>query len=125
MKTQTKLMTWSGRILQILIILFLLLDAVMKVVKAEVSVEGTLALGYPESTVVPIGIMLLIGTILYAIPKTAILGAIVLTGYLGGATASHFRMEDPIYFSIIFGILVWLALYLSDARLRELIPFKR
>lgn len=124
-KKVSKKMFWTGKIISILLVLFLLVDAIMKIVKATPSVEGTIALGYPESTVVPMGIILLLCTVLYIIPRTAILGAILLTGYLGGATATHFRVEQPVYFAVIFGILVWLGVYLCDERLRTLIPFRK
>lgn len=121
----SKKMFWAGRIISILLVLFLLLDSIMKIVKATPSVEGTIALGYPESAVVPLGIVLLICTILYIVPRTSILGAILLTGYLGGATATHFRIGEPVYFAVIFGILIWLGLFFCDERLRTLIPFRK
>ena len=116
-------MRWSGRILSGLIILFLLFDGVMKVMGAEEAMEGTVELGYPETVVFEIGLALLISTILYALPRTAFLGAILLTGYLGGATATQVRVESAWFvFPVVLGILVWVALYLRDARLRELVP---
>ncbi|MBC9797828.1 DoxX family protein [Sinomicrobium weinanense] len=124
-KKTSKKMFWTGRIISILLILFLLLDAIMKIVKATPAVEGSIALGYPESAVVPMGIILLICTIFYIVPRTSILGAILLTGYLGGATTTHFRVGEPVWFAVIFGILVWLALYFCDERLRTLIPFRK
>ncbi|UGU17399.1 DoxX family protein [Sinomicrobium kalidii] len=121
----SKKMFWTGKIISILLVLFLLMDAIMKIIRATPAVEGTVALGYPESTVVPMGIILLICTVLYIVPRTSVLGAIVLTGYLGGATATHFRVEEPVYFSVAFGILVWLGVYLCDHRLRTLIPLRK
>lgn len=117
---------WIGRILSGLAILFLLLDAVMKVVKAPPAVEGTVQLGYPEGTVFGIGLVLLVCTVLYAIPRTTILGAILLTGYLGGAVATNVRVEAPLFTHVLFpvyvGVLIWGGLYLRDTRLRGLVP---
>lgn len=116
---------WIGRIVSGLLILFLLFDGAMKLVKPAVVVEATVRLGYPETTIVPIGIVLLISTILYAIPRTSVLGAILLTGYLGGAVATHVRVGGTLFeivFPVIMGVFVWGGLYLRDVRLRRLIP---
>lgn len=119
---------WAGRILSGLVVLFLLMDGVMKLLKPAVVVEGTVKIGYPESVIVPLGIVLLACTILYVIPRTSVLGAILLTGYLGGAVATHVRVGDPLFshalFPIYLGILIWLGLYLRDERLRALVPLK-
>lgn len=114
----------AGKIISILCILFLLFDAIMKVIKESHSIEGSAQLGWPVDQVQNIGITLLIATILYAVPRTAILGAILLTGYLGGAIAIMVRAGEPLYFASVFGILVWAGLYLRDEKLRKLIPFK-
>lgn len=116
---------WAGRIVSVLAALFLLLDGVMKLFKPAFVVEATVRLGYSESVIVPIGAVLVLCTILYLIPATSILGAILLTGYLGGAVATHVRVGEgwfPIIFPIVFGILIWLGLYLRDVRLRSLVP---
>ncbi len=105
--------------------LFLLVDGVMKLFKPAVVVEATVKLGYPESIILPLGVVLTVCTIIYLIPRTAVLGAILLTGYLGGAVATHVRVGEglfPIVFPIIFGVLLWGGLYLRDNRLRMLIP---
>lgn len=118
---------WIGRIVGGLAALFLLLDAVGKLVKPAVVVEATTKLGYSESVIVPLGIVLIVCTILYLIPVTSVLGAILLTGYLGGAVATHVRVNEavfPIVFPFIIGALVWLGLYLTDVRLRALIPLR-
>jgi hypothetical protein len=123
----SKGMLWAGRIISALPALFLLVDAVMKFFKPAVVVEGTVKLGYPESTIIGMGIVLLVSTLLYMIPRTAVLGAILLTGYLGGAVATHVRMGEgafPILFPAFFGALLWLGLYLRDERLRTLIPLR-
>src|ERR1700681_2957071 len=119
---------WIGRILSGLMIVFLLVDGVMKVMKARVAVDGSVQLGYPESVVFGIGAILLVSTALYAIPRTSVLGAILLTGYLGGAIATHVRVGSPLFgytlFPIYVGVVLWAGLYLRDARLRALIPLR-
>ena len=116
---------WIGRVLSALAILFLLFDGVMKLFKPALVVEATTRLGYSESSIIPIAVVLLAATILYAIPRTAMLGAILLTGYLGGAVATHVRVRGSLFeilFPVIMGVFVWGGLYLRDARLRRLIP---
>lgn len=120
---------WTGRTLSTLAALFLLLDGVMKLLKPAPVVEGTIMLGYPESAITGIGVTLIICTILYVVPPTAILGAILLTGYLGGAIATHVRVESPLFTHILaptyFAALVWGGLYLRDPGLRQLLPLRR
>ena len=119
---------WTGRILSILPALFLLMDAVMKLIKPEPVVKATVEMGYPESVLVGLGIVLLVSTILYLIPRTSVLGAILLTGYLGGAVASHVRLGQgafEISFPVLFGILLWAGLVLRNPRLRALLPLVR
>ncbi|HTG93436.1 MAG TPA: DoxX family protein [Pyrinomonadaceae bacterium] len=116
---------WIGRIMSFLPALFLILDAVMKFVKPAFVVEANVQLGYGENVIVPLGAVLLVITILYLIPRTAVLGAILLTGYLGGAVATHVRVGAgvfPIVFAIVFGVLLWGGLYLRDPRVSALIP---
>lgn len=123
----SKKMVWAGRILSGLPVLFLLLDAVMKFVKPAPVVETTVGLGYPESVIVGLGAVLLASTVLYAIPRTSVLGAILLTGYLGGAVATHVRVGGPLFsiiFPVIFGVLIWGGLWLRDSRLRALLPMR-
>lgn len=119
---------WAGRIISAIPALFLLLDGVMKLIKPAPVVEATVRLGYPESVILGLGIVLLTSTVLYLIPRTSMLGAILLTGYLGGAVATHVRAGDPwfpVFFPIIIGVLVWGGLYLRDERLRALFPLRR
>jgi hypothetical protein len=120
---------WIGRIMSALPALFLLIDAVGKLVKPAPVVEGTVQLGYPESVLLGLGIVLLTCTVLYVIPRTAIFGAILLTGYLGGAVATHVRVGSPFFSHILFpvylAVLIWGGLYLRDERLRALIPVRR
>ena len=119
---------WTGRILGALSTLFLLMDGVMKLIKSAPVVEATVRLGYPESVIQSLGILLLACTILYAIPRTSILGAILLTGYLGGAVAANVRVGNPLFshtlFPVYVALLVWGGLYLRDRRLRGLIPVR-
>ena len=120
-------MLWTGRIVSALLALFLLMDGVMKLVKPPVVVEATVRLGYPESVIVGLGIVLLTCTVLYLIPTTSVLGAILLTGYLGGAVATHLRVGEGLFpksFPIIMGVLIWFGLYLRDQRLRALVPLR-
>ncbi len=125
MQSISKTGLWAGRILSTLAILFLTVDGAMKVAKARVSVEGTVELGYPESVVFGIGVVLLASTLLYLIPRTSVLGAILLTGYLGGAVATHVRVGAPLFSHVLFpvyvGLMVWAGLVLRDSRLRALI----
>jgi hypothetical protein len=121
----SKAMIWAGWIVTVLLGLFLLLDGVMKLFKPAFVVEATNKLGYPESTIVGIGIALVVSTLLYLFPRTAVLGAVLLTAYLGGAVATHVRMNEGLFnvvFGVVFGVLVWLGLWLRDARLRALLP---
>jgi hypothetical protein len=119
---------WIGRVLSALAILFLFLDGVMKLVKPTPVIEATVRLGYPETTIIPIGIVLVLSTIIYAIPRTCVLGAILLTGYLGGAVATHVRASGSLFemlFPVIMGVFVWGGLYLRYARLRRFIPLRQ
>src|SRR5688572_16234371 len=109
---------WAGRGVSWLPALLLLVDGVAKLVKPGPVVEGTVKLGYSESVIIPLGVVLIACTVLYLIPRTAVLGAILLTGYLGGAVATHVRAADgvfPVVFAVTFGVLLWLGIYLRDA----------
>lgn len=116
---------WTGRVLSTFAILFFVLDGVMKLFKPAVVVTATEGLGYPESEIVGIGIALLICTALYLVPRTSILGAVLLTGYLGGAIASKVRIHAPLFdicFAIVFAAFVWGGLWLRNPRLRAILP---
>ncbi|MBC9910019.1 DoxX family protein [Chitinophaga varians] len=115
----------TGKVISILVILFSLFDAIMKIIQNKYSMEGSVALGWPASQVQFIGFVLLIATILYAIPRTAVLGAILITAYLGGAVAIMIRAAQPFWFAVLFGILTWAGLYLQDNRIRNLIPLSK
>ena len=119
-------MLWMGRILTALVALFLIFDASVKLVKAPSAVQATIQLGYPANTVFPIGLVLLISLVCYLIPRTSILGAILLTGYLGGATATMVRVADPwMLFPVFIGVLVWAGIYFRDGQVRALIPLRK
>ena len=118
---------WTGRIMSGLPVLFLLFDGVMKLFKPEFVVKATVQLGYSESFIVPLGILLTVCTVLYLIPRTAVLGAILLTGYLGGAVNTHVRAGQgafEILFPVVLGALLWGGLVLRDDRLRTLLPLR-
>ncbi len=108
---------------------FLLMDATMKLLRLPVVIEGTKKVGFAPGTVLPLGIILAACTILYLIPRTSVFGAILLTGYLGGAVATHVRMGDPlvshVLFPTYFAALLWLGLWLRDPRVRAIVPFRR
>ncbi len=119
-------MLWTGRIITVLVGLFLLFDSGVKLIKAPSAVQGTIQLGYPETAIVPIGVTLLVSLVLYLVPRTSILGAILLTGYLGGATATMVRVSSPwVPMPVVVGMLVWAGLYFRDPQLRALIPLRR
>lgn len=118
---------WTGRVLSALPALFLLFDAAMKLVKPAFVVEATVKMGFAENVILPLGIVLLVCTVLYLVPPTAVLGAILLTGYLGGAVATHVHAGDgpfEVLFPVIFGALLWGGLVLRDRRLRALVPWR-
>jgi DoxX-like family len=119
----------AGYLLTALVALFLTFDTVIKVLKLEPAVQGTLQLGYPVNTVLWIGLIELVCLALYLVPRTSVLGALLLTGYLGGAIATHVRVGSPLLshtlFPIYVALLLWGGLYLREARLRELVPFRR
>lgn len=122
-------MIWAGRIMSGPVALFLLFDSVLKVMRLPVAVEATTQLGYPEHVVVGIGIIQLVCLIVYLIPRTAIFGAILLTGYLGGAIATHVRVGSPLFSHVLFpvyvAVLVWGGVFGRFLRLRALIPVQR
>jgi DoxX-like protein len=124
--TNSKSLIWTGRFLSGLAIAFLLLDGVMKLFNPAPVVESMVRLGYPVSMSLEIGIVLLACVALYTIPRTSFLGAVLLTGYLGGAVATHARVGDPMLshtlFPTYFAALVWVGLFLRDQKLRILIP---
>ena len=121
-------MLWTGRVLTALIAAFFVMGASMSILRVPEAVEGTVKMGYPPAVMIPLGIVQLITLALYLYPRTSILGAIVWTAYFGGAVATHVRLGDPaslVLAPIIVAAVVWLALWLRDARLRSLVPFRR
>ncbi len=120
---------WTGRVMSALPALFLLFDGATKLAKPAFVVTATAALGYPESAIAGIGVILLVATVLYLIPRTSVLGAILLTGYLGGAVAAHVRVDNPLFthtlFPIYIAVLIWGGLCLRDRNLRAFIPLRR
>jgi len=122
----SKKMLWAGRIISAIPVLLMVFSAVMKLIKAAPVVQGMPRYGYPESQIVIIGVLELLSCIIYLIPSTAVLGAILMTGYLGGATATNVRVGDPSYImTVLLGVFVWGGLFFRDVRVRSLIPFRR
>ena len=118
-------MVWAGRIVSAIAVLMLTFSGVMKLMKPAAVLTEFARLGYPESVIIGIGILELLCTLVYAIPRTAILGAILMTAYLGGATATHVRIGDPFIYPVIAGVLFWGGLYLRDRSIRALIPLRK
>jgi hypothetical protein len=115
----------TGVVLSGIAVLFLLFDSLGKLLKVAPVIEGTAQLGYPESVIQPIGIILLLCVVVYLTPRTAILGAVLLTGYMGGAIATHVRVGSPLLTHVLFpvyvSILVWGGLLLRDPRVRQVL----
>jgi uncharacterized membrane protein YphA (DoxX/SURF4 family) len=120
----SKKLLWTGRIISALPVLLLLFAGSMKLMKPPAVVQGFAHYGYPERLILAIGITELICAVLYAIPRTAVLGAILLTAFMGGATATHVRMGEPFVVPVMVGILVWTGLFLRDERVRALVPWR-
>lgn len=120
---------WTGRILSGLAVAFLIFDSVGKLLRVQPVVEGTVVLGYPVSVIVPLGVTLLTCVLVYLVPRTAVLGAVLLTGYLGGAVATHVRVGNPLFSHVLFptyvAALLWGGLLLRDRRLRTFLPLRR
>ena len=117
---------WSGRVMSTLVVLFLLMDGTMKLMNVEPVRKATVELGYPPGTTVPIGLIVLACALVYALPRTAVLGAVFITALCGGAIASQLRIGSPMFSHILFGVyiavLAWAGLWLRNDRLRELLP---
>lgn len=120
---------WTGRILSGLVVVFLLFDGAIKLIPLDVVIETSRQLGIPTDIAFALGVLTLAGALLYAYPKTSVLGAILLTGYLGGAVYVHVRAGSPLFshtlFGVYLGILLWGGLWLRDERLRLIFPFRR
>jgi DoxX-like family len=121
----SKKMLWAGRIISALPVLLMVFGGTFGVLKPAAAMPGFVHYGYPEKVFLPICILEIACAVIYAIPRTSVLGAILLTGYLGGATATHVRVSEPLFFvPVILGVLIWGGLYLRDGRLRGLIPLR-
>ena len=129
MEPTAEIQVWAGRVLSAVAALFLLVDALGKLLRVAPVVEGTVKMGYPEALVFPLGVLLLAGVVLYLVPKTSVLGAIYLTAFLGGAVASHARIGSPLATHVLFGVyvalFVWGGLVLRDARLLSILTGNR
>ena len=122
----SKKMLWTGYVISAIPVLMLLFSGIMKLVKPPSVVEGFVRLGYPASLVVGIGILEIACTVVYLIPRTSVLGAILLAAYLGGATATHVRVGESAFIGpVVFGVLIWLGLFLREPRLRALLPLRQ
>jgi hypothetical protein len=119
-----KSMLWAGRVVSAVPILMLLMSAMMKLTHQSALVEGFKHFGFQQGALTGIGLLELFCAVLYAIPATSVLGAALVTAYLGGAVATHVRVGDPFPIPVVLGALAWLGLYLRDRRLRALFPFR-
>ncbi|MCP3058353.1 DoxX family protein [Myxococcus sp. K38C18041901] len=115
---------WTGRVLSGLVVLALVASASMKLRQPPEVVEGFAKSGFPASVLLPIGVVELLSALLYAVPRTAVLGAILVTGYLGGATVTHVRQGDSFLVPVLLGVIAWGGLFLRDARVRALLPLR-
>jgi uncharacterized membrane protein (UPF0182 family) len=123
----SRMSLWAGRILSGLVVALLIFDGVTKIIKEHHVMEAFAQSGYPARLAPVIGAILLVCVVVYVVPRSSILGAILLTGYLGGATEVNLRAGHPLFetlFPVIFGVLVWLGLFLREERLRALIPLR-
>ena len=116
---------WVGRVISVLVSLVFGVSASMKLNGGAKVMQGMAHLGLPESLIVPLAILEISCVVIYLIPATSVLGAILLTGFIGGAICTHLRVGDPFFIQIALGIFVWLSLYLRENRLKELIPLRR
>ena len=115
---------WVGRVISVLVSLLFAMSAFMKLKGGAEVMQGMAHLGFPESLIMPLAILEISCVVIYLIPATSVLGAILLTGYIGGAICTHLRVGDPFFIQIALGIFVWLGLYLRENRLKALIPLR-
>lgn len=120
---QSAKFTWSGRIVSGLAVFPFIMSSAMKFMGGPQIVEGMAHTGIPQNLVLPLGVIEILCVVIYLIPKTAVVGAILLTGYIGGAILTHLRIGEAVPVQVVLGILVWLGLFLREPRLRDLIPF--
>ena len=116
---------WTGRVITVLVSLLFLFSAAMKFMGGAEVKEGMAHLGLPESMIIPLGILEAACTVIYLIPATSVLGAILLAGYMGGAICTHWRVGDPFLGQIAIALVIWLAIYLREPRLKALIPLRK
>jgi hypothetical protein len=122
--TPSRKAVWTGRVISILVSLMFLVSAFLKFKGGPQLAEGMTHLGIPESMVLPLAVLELTVTAIYLIPPTAVLGAVLLTGYIGGALCTHWRVGDSFIVHIVLGMMMWLGLYLREPRLRPLLPIR-
>jgi DoxX-like family len=121
----SKAARWTGYVMSALPVLAFVMSGVMKIKKTKEVIEGFAKFGYPETTIIPLGITEIVITVLYLVPGTSVLGAILISGYMGGAVATNYRVGEPWWPCVIVGILAWGGLFMREPRLRALIPFKK
>jgi hypothetical protein len=127
-RTDTRRTVWTGRVLSGLAVALLIFDSVGKLLEVQPVIDGTKQLGYPPEIVFSLGVTLLSCLVIYLVPRTSVLGAVLLTGYLGGAVATHVRVENPLFTHVLFptyvAALLWGGLLLRDGRLRAFLPWR-
>lgn len=116
---------WAGRVVSVVAILPFVPSAMLKLMAHPMVIEGMTHLGLPRALILPLGILEMLCVVVYLIPRTSVLGAILLTGYVGGAILTHLRIGESVGLQIALGVLIWLGLYLREPRLRELLPLRR
>jgi hypothetical protein len=125
MKSNCKVGLWTGRVLTSLAIFPFLFSCFMKFMRNQEVLQGVSHLGWPESSIVTLGVLEAACILFYLFPPTAVLGAILLTGYLGGAISTHVRIGEPVIMHVVIGLLIWSGLFLRETRLRELLPTRK
>lgn len=118
-------MTWAGRVVSVLISLPFIMSAMMKLKGGEEFLQGMEKLGLPANIPFPLAFIELACVVFYLIPQTAVLGAILLTGYMGGTIITHWRVGDAFVLQVVFGLVIWLGIYLREPKLREILPFRK
>ena len=128
-QVNSKAALWAGRSLSAIAVLFLAFDSVGKLLRVQPVIDGTMSLGYSPDVIVGLGVTLLTCVVVYVVPRTSLLGAVLLTGYLGGAVATHVRVGSPLFTHVLFptyiAALLWGGLMLRDPRLPAIIPWRR
>ncbi len=124
MTTPNRKTVWTGRVISVLATPLFLFSAYIKLKGGPELAQGFAHLGLPDSMAVPLGILEISCVAIYLIPRTSVLGAVLLSGYLGGAICTHWRVGDPFYVHVVLGLLVWLGLYLREDRLKALLPLR-